>query len=629
MNWDIINQFYNGSSFNSYEEFGAHFTVENGVEGVRFTVCAPKAFKIQVIGDFNNWYGNGYEMQRLDNRGTYSLFISNVKEGARYKYRVFQCTGRVVDKFDPYAFFGELRPDTASIVTKYNDFNFTDSKWIQNRTKALDAPLNIYELHFGSWRMKHNDSTNIVDKWYHYTEICDELIAYVKEMNFTHIELMPITEHPFDGSWGYQVSGYFSLTARYGNINELKYFINKCHNEGIGVILDFVPVHYVKDDFALARFDGSCLYEYEYKGLEYSEWGTCNFNLFRKEVRSFLFSSATYWLENFHFDGLRMDAIANALYWQGNSDRGVNVAGVDLLKTLNAGLNERFREILIIAEDSTAFPKVTDPVEMGGLGFDYKWDMGWMNDTLKYFSINPIDRHYEHNKINFSMYYFGSEHFMMPFSHDEVVHGKHTIIDKLWGSYEDKFAQCRSLYAYMYTHPGKKINFMGNELAMFREWDESKELDWKILEFEKHEKFHRFFRDLSNMYVSYPSLNKGDFTEEGFKWIDADDSKHGVFSYIRTYEDESLVIVMNTLDKYYEDYALGYFEEGEMVEILNTENDIYGGCNILNDGVLKTTQFEDYKERKKNIKNPKEKVFPYYFNIKLPRYGTCIFKIKK
>ena len=376
MDYNILDDFYNGNCFFAYNVMGAHLTNEDGIDGVRFTVCAPKAQHIQIIGEFNNWDGAHSEMEKIDERGTYSLFIPDVLQNMKYKYRVFQCTGRIVDKSVPYAFKSELRPQTASIVADIKKNKFTDEKWMKTRTKNIDKPLNIYEMHFGSWKLKDIETEDIVKKWYNYREKCNDLIMYLKENNFTHIELLPLGEYPFDGSWGYQVSGYFSLTTRYGEIEDLVFFINECHNAGIGVILDFVPVHFVLDDYSLARFDGEPFYEYEFTELEHSQWGTCNFNLLKNEVKSFLMSAASYWLETFHIDGLRMDAIANALYWQGNSDRGVNVGGIDLLKNMNDGLNDLYSGIMLIAEDSSTFPKVTYPTDEGGLGFDYKWDMG-------------------------------------------------------------------------------------------------------------------------------------------------------------------------------------------------------------------------------------------------------------
>ena len=536
MNKKAIEQYYQGYCLNAYEIFGAHLANEKGKAGVRFTTYAPHAQKIQVIGSFNDWSCEGGEMKRTDEKGIYSVFIPGAKVGDMYKYRVTQSTGRVVDKMDPYAFHSELRPNTASIVADLDFSLWSDEKWLSKRTKNLDQPLNIYEVHLGSWK-KDKDV-----EWINYRDIADDLIAYLKEMHFTHVEFMPLCEYPFDGSWGYQCSGYFSVTSRYGECEDLAYLINALHKAGFGVIMDFVPVHFVRDDFSLSYFDGTPLYEYERAHDADSQWGTANFNLWREEVRSFLMSAAAFWFDKYHVDGLRMDAISNIIHWHGNKDLGVNEGALDFIRRMNFHLNKRFAGVMLIAEDSSDFPNVTRSTLDHGLGFDYKWDLGWMNDTLKYLEMDPVYRKWHHHQVTFSMAYFYSERFINEFSHDEVVHGKKTIIDKLWGSYEQKFSQLRTLYMYMFTHPGKKLNFMGNELAHFREWDETKENDWFLLTYPLHDAFHKYFASLGQLYKKEKALYENDYHYESFRWIDADNEDENLFSYVRRSETKDIVV---------------------------------------------------------------------------------------
>ena len=501
--------FYAGEIFDAYKYMGAH--IEN--DQVVFRTYAPHASRVELIGEFNNW--SGTEMYRLEDNKFFECRVSNLRPGMLYKYRIYSNDGQCVDHCDPYGFGMELRPNTASIIRDLNEYKFNDEEWINSRSDCKEKPLNIYEVHLGSWRKKEDNS------WYNYSELADMLIPYVKEYGYNYIEVMPLSEHPCDESWGYQNTGFFSPTSRYGTATDLKCFIDKCHKNNIGVIMDFVPVHFAVDGFALANYDGTPLYEYPHEDVAISQWGSKNFMHSKGEVRSFLQSAANYWIEEYHFDGLRVDALSNIIYWQGNSDRGENKEAVEFIKGMNKGLKDMHPSIILAAEDSTAYPKVTASVEEGGLGFDYKWDMGWMNDTLEYFKIHPYDRRREYHKLTFSMMYFYSEKFLMPLSHDEVVHGKATIIQKMYGnSYEEKFKQARALYMYMYAHPGKKLNFMGNEIAQFREWDEKREQDWNILEYPMHNKFNRFMRDLNLVYINHPALFKDDYKHEGFNWID-------------------------------------------------------------------------------------------------------------
>ncbi len=581
MNNKIVEAYYQGHCFKAYELFGAHLCEEHGNKGVRFTTFAPHAQSIQVIGSFNGWSCEGCYMERTDDKGIWSVFIKDAKEHDMYKYRVTQATGRVVDKMDPYAFYSELRPNTASIVTDLDFSLWSDDKWMNKRTKNFDRPVNIYEMHVGSWK-KAEDV-----EWINYREIAADLIAYLKQMNFTHVEFMPLCEFPFDGSWGYQCSGYFSVTSRYGECIDLAYLINELHKADIGVIMDFVPVHFVRDDFSLSYFDGTPLYEYEKAHDADSQWGTANFNLWKEEVRSFLMSAGAFWLDKYHVDGLRMDAISNIIHWHGNKDLGENQGALDFIRRMNYNLSASFPGVMLIAEDSSDYPNVTKLTIDNGLGFDYKWDLGWMNDTLKYLEKDPIYRKWHHNQITFSMAYFYSERFMTEFSHDEVVHGKKTIIDKIWGTYEQKFAQLRTLYMYMFTHPGKKLNFMGNELAHFREWDESKENDWFLLTYPLHDAFHNYFARLGEFYQKEPALHADDYNYESFRWIDADNADENLFSYIRRGATKDFVVILNFSPNTYHQHRFGVLSNGTYSEVLNSEADIWGGCNITNPNKVK------------------------------------------
>lgn len=606
MNSQILEDFYNGVSTEAHKIYGAHINKEKG--GTTFTVYAPKAKSIEIIGDFNNWNGENHVMKKIDSKGSYSLYIPEAKVNQMYKYRIYTSNNLVLDKSDPYAFYSEVRPNTASIIADMDNFNFTDNEWMYKRTKNFNSPLNIYEMHLGSWR-KPSDK-----EFFTYREIAPDLIEYLTSEGFTHVEFLPLNEHPLDASWGYQASGPFSATSRYGSIDDLKYLINELHNHNIGVILDFVPVHFVSDNYSLAKFDGYSLYEYDYDDVANNEWGSCNYNYYNNIVVSYLMSSAFFWLEKYHVDGLRMDAVANIIYWQGDSSRGVNIGGINFLKKMNYKINQAFPTAMIIAEDSSNYLKVTAPTEYDGLGFDYKWDLGWMHDTINYFKTPPYERRYNHNLLTFSMSYFYYENYFLTLSHDEVVHGKKTIIDKLWGTYEEKFSECKTLYAYMFTHPGKKLNFMGNELAHFREWDEKEELDWFLLKYPRHDSFKRFFRDVSKIYLNHPALYVSDYSEESFKWIDADNKNDCVFSYMRRAKDEELIVVLNMSTNTYRNFRVGAPCGGYLTEILNSEKDIYSGCNIVNENSIKITNtpFKDMK---------------YSAEITLAPLCACIFKV--
>lgn len=601
----VINAFFEGQSINAYTSLGAHPRFEQ-ISGVRFALYAPAAQSAQVIGSFNDWNGEGHFMEKVDDRGIWSVFVPNAKEGDMYKYRIVQADGTSVDKMDPYAFYNELRPNTASIVVDL-DYQWSDEEWMKTRNRCFHKPLNIYEVHLGAWKHLNEDET------VNYRSIAGELVSYVKEMKYTHVEFMPLSEYPFDGSWGYQISGYFSVTSRYGTLQDLKYLINELHKNGIGVIFDFVPVHFVMDNYALRSFDGTHLYEYQNNYDAFSEWGTANFDLHKEEVRSFLMSAAAYLIKELHGDGLRMDAISNVIYWQGNKSRGVNEGALTFIRRMNYLLHLNFPEVMLIAEDSSDFPGVTKPVHDNGLGFDYKWDLGWMNDTLSYLKMDPIFRQHHHNKINFSMAYFYGENFILPFSHDESVHGKATIVDKMWGTYEQKFAQARMLYTYMYTHPGKKLNFMGNEIGHMREFDEDEQMDWFLLEYPMHDSFKRFMRDLNTIYANESALYKDDFDYSYFEWIDADNANENLFSFIRKGEEETIIVVLNMSANTYHGHQFGVLEEGVYNEILNSEKDIYSGVNIVNEKTIVAQEgYVDYK--------------PYYITIDVAPFAGIIMK---
>ena len=579
--------FYTGKVFDAYKYMGAHIEED----GVVFRTYAPNALKVELVGDFNNWEGT--EMKRIEDGKFFECRVPNLKEGMLYKYRIYSKNGDCIEHCDPYGFGMELRPNTASIIRDLNEYKFDDDEWIKNRTDCKDKPLNIYEVHLGSWKKKEGNT------WYNYRELEDKLIPYVKEYGYNYIEIMPLSEHPCDESWGYQNTGFFSPTSRYGTATDLKSLINACHKNNIGVLMDFVPVHFAVDSFALANYDGEPLYEYSYDDIAISQWGSKNFMHSKGEVRSFLQSAANYWIEEYHFDGLRVDALSNIIYWQGDSNRGENKDAVDFIKGMNQGLKYMHPNIILAAEDSTAYPKVTAPIEEGGLGFDYKWDMGWMNDTLEYFKLHPYDRKKSYHKLTFSMMYFYSEHFLMPLSHDEVVHGKATIIQKMHGEYDDKFKQARALYMYMYAHPGKKLNFMGNEIGQFREWDEKKEQDWNLLEYPMHNKFHRFMRDLSLVYINHPALFENDYEIEGFNWVNCHEEEKCIYVFERICKDEKILALFNFSDAYHKGFEVP-IEDKTLEILMDSSISEYGGDGKADYRILIEEYIKYYENGNKN-----------------------------
>lgn len=538
--------FYTGKMLTAYEYLGAHCTQS----GTVFRVFAPNALKVSVIGEFNCWQET--PMEKIYDGNFYECIISDAKEGMMYKFRIYEKSGRYIDHFDPYAYGSEIRPANASIIRKMNNFAFSDGRWMKKRNDRKSEPLNIYEVHLGSWHTNPDNENG----FYTYREIAPKLVKYVKENGYNYIEIMPICEYPCDESWGYQAYGFFCPTSRYGTADDLKYFVNYCHKNNIGVILDFAPVHFCVDDFGLANFDGQALYEYPHSDVGYNEWGSKNFAHSRGEVQSFLQSSAYYWLKEYHFDGIRIDAIRNILYWQGDTERGENIGGIKFIKHINSEIKKLIPDVMLIAEDSTSYPNVTLPVDKDGLGFDYKWDMGWMNDTLEYFRECPADRQLDYHKLTFSMHYFYSERFILPLSHDEVVHGKATILQQMNGQYEEKFPQARAFYMYMYAHPGKKLNFMGNEFGQLREWDEKREQDWDMLKYPAHDSFNVFMKELNHIYLKHKALSQCDYEQGGFAWTDCSAESECVYSFIRTNGKEKVLAVFNFSNEDCEEYSI-------------------------------------------------------------------------
>lgn len=615
----LIQLYHEGNCLEMYKVFGAHFTQEDGHRGVRFSVYAPNARSVQIIGDFNQWDGQNHYMEKYTNGGIYTLFIPGVKQYDKYKYRIETPNGAIVDRADPYAYYSELRPRTASQIYQIEGYRWSDKRWLNKRTKNFEKALNIYEVNIGSWKMKKDFTDEEDGEYYNYEEMIDQLIPYVVDNGYSHIELMPLTEFPFDGSWGYQGTGYFSATSRYGEPKQLMAFINACHKNNIGVIMDFVPVHFVKDGHGLYQFDGGYVYEYPDIHLRYTEWDSCYFDVGREEVRSFLMSSVHFWAHYFHIDGIRFDAVSHLIYWKGQKEQGVNDGGIEFLKRLNSHMNGLFPGVMLIAEDSTDYPLVTTSPQSGGLGFDYKWDLGWMNDTLSYFKKDPIYRQYPdtHHKLTFSMMYFYQENYILPFSHDEVVHSKGTILDKMWGNNDQKFAQCKALYLYMMTHPGKKLNFMGNELAEYKEWDEKKALGWNILQYPQHDSFHRYMKDLNQIVMNHPALYEYDYYPEGFEWLVVDDMNQSVFAYARySAKGDVLICIMNFIGNQHHGYHIPVPKLGTYKEIINSDTDYYTGSHFINKRAI---------QAKKVAAVNKE----YSIKVNIAPFSAMIFELKK
>ena len=582
--------FRKGVSRRAYSFLGCHPTGS----GYRFTVWAPNAKNVSVIGDFNQWDSRRNPMDFFEGPGIWSIEIRDLHEGMNYKYHVVGHDGSGVNKTDPYAFFNELPPSNASIIKTMPQYNWTDSNWYENRNKQdiFHSPVSIYEVHSSSFKLREDGS---ILTW---GELADEMIPWVKGLGFTHIELMPVTEYPLDESWGYQVTGYFAPTSRHGDPEGLMYFIDRCHNEGLGVFLDWVPAHFPKDQHSLARFDGTALYEHPDSRLgEQPQWGTAVFNYSRHEVINFLISSAVFWLEVYHFDGLRVDAVSSMIYrtfgrenseWLPNQYGGEeNIEGVDFLRHLSLAINEEVPGALLIAEEATSWPGVTKHTSEGGLGFSFKWNMGWMNDILNYIKTPFNERKAHYEKLTFALHYSFSENYILPFSHDEGIHGKLTLLDKMPGSYEQKFAALRTLIGYMYAMPGFKLLFMGNEMAPFMEWRYYEQLEWHLLEYPVHDSFRIYLTELNMLYRDTPALWDEDHSWDGFHWVTSDDSDNGIIAFHRIARDGSkIMVVINFMPNRHDGYTLGFNEKSVINEIFNSEYDRFSGCNMCNLGKI-------------------------------------------
>jgi len=592
-----LHLFNEGRHHHIYRLLGAHFTEVDGISGCRFAVWAPAVKRASVVGDFNGWNGLRHPMRSRGGSGVWELFVPGLRPGDLYKFEFISGNGHRLLKADPYGQEMTLRPDTASRITQPSSFEWHDGDWSAQREtwRWAHAPMSIYEVHPGSWRRRKDGG------FLNFRELADQLIPYVTDLGYTHIELLPVMEHPLDESWGYQVSGYFAPSARFGNPDDLRYLIDRCHTAGIGVILDWVPGHFPKDDFALARFNGDAVYEHaDPRRGEHRDWGTLIFDYGRREVANFLLANAVYWLEEFHIDGLRVDAVASMLYldysrsdgdWLPNQYGGrENLDAIEFLRHVNAVLHARFPGALTIAEESTAWPMVSRPNWMGGLGFSMKWNMGWMNDTLSYIEHDPVHRRYHHDKLTFSQMYAYTENFVLPLSHDEVVHMKRSLLDKMPNDMWQKFANLRLLFAWQYAHPGKKLLFMGGEFGQWHEWRASEALDWPLLEHATHRGVQSLVRDLNRLYRELPALHQHDFDQQGFEWIDCHDSDHSILSFIRHADGQSLVCLFNFTPVPREDYRVGLPCDGSYREILNTDAAHYGGTNLGNAGHVEAAQ---------------------------------------
>lgn len=620
-----LSLFHEGRNFQAYNILGSKFIRENGILGVRFTVWAPKAKNIYLVGDFNGFsIDENYKMSKITSNGVWSIFIKDIKSGTKYKYGIEDIYGNINYKADPYAVFSEVRPKSASIVYKEDNFNWSDDYWIDKRKNMniYEIPINVYEIHLGSWRKQG-------EKFLTYKELKNILPDYLEDMGYNYVEFMPLAEYPLDESLGYQGVGFYSLTSRYGNLEEFKELVNELHRRNIGVILDWVPGHFCKDGHGLYRFDGTPTYEYE-EGwkAENKLWGTSNFDLGKPEVKSFLISNALYWIREYHIDGLKINDVSNILYlnygredgeWLPNIYGGENnLEGIDFIKELNRAVFMEFPEIIIIAEESKNWNKVCGDENQGGLGFNFKWNMDWKDSILEYIKLNPIYRKYNHNKLSFPITYNYSENFILPISHDEVSYGKKSLVNKMWGDNWNKFSQVRLFYSYMMGYPGKKLMFMGSEFGQLSDWRVNKEIEWELIyKYPINEKLQLFFKELNNLYKDNKGLWELDFDPEGFKWIDIDNNNQSIISFLRRgrSKNDTLIFVSNFTPIVYYDYRIGVPYEGIYEEVLNTDNRKYGGSGQVMKELLISTR-ENYKEFENSIK------------IKVPPMGTVILKMR-
>ncbi|CAH0344084.1 1,4-alpha-glucan branching enzyme GlgB [Bacillus sp. CECT 9360] len=612
--------FHEGTLYESYKTFGAHLTTLQGVEGVRFVVWAPNARKVSVVGDFNHWQGSNHRMSRIRNTGTWVIFIPGLKEGSLYKYEIHTAENHVVLKADPYAFFSEERPNTASIIHSVDQYEWNDRKWMAARGKSdsYHNQMLIYEVNLLSWKRKKNGVA------YTYRELADELIEHVITNGFTHIELMPVMEHPFDGSWGYQITGFFSATSRYGKPEDLMYFIDRCHQRGIGVILDWVPAHFCKDIHGLGRFDGTPLYEpIDPRRAERPLWGTYSFDFEKPEVVSFLISNVLFWMDVYHVDGFRVDAVSSMVLL--NHDNPLperlqnefggeeNEAAIRFLKKLNETVFKKYPGALMMAEEATDWPLVTTPIDKGGLGFNYKWNMGWVNDVLKYMKLEPSERVHHPNLLTFSFFYAFSENFVLPFSHDDVVHGKRSLLDKMPGDYWQKFANLRLLYGYFMTHPGKKLLFMGSELGQFAEWKDKEELDWHLLDYPAHQELNHYLKSLNHFYKDTSSLWRLDHEPDGFGWIDHSHHEN-VLTFMRKgkRKGDYSIVVCNFSTHVYDKYRIGIPANGSFIEVFNSDANHFGGSGRVNSDAIEAEKVPYHNQR-------------FSMEITVPPLGIAIF----
>jgi 1,4-alpha-glucan branching enzyme len=615
-----------GKHLYSYEKLGGHLCELEGVSGVAFALWAPNALRVSIIGNFNGWDARVHPMRPVGESGFWELFIPGAGVGEVYRYHIkSRFHGFQIEKSDPYGFGSEMRPRNASVVADIDSYQWNDSAWMEARAKrdvptTLNSPMSIYEVHLGSWK-RRPDGTFLS-----YREMADQLVGYVKDMGFTHIELLPVAEHPLDASWGYQVTGYYAPTSRFGSPADFMYFVDACHQNHIGVILDWVPAHFPKDGHALSYFDGTHLYEHEDpRQGQHPDWGTLIFNYGRNEVRNFLISNALFWLKHYHIDGLRVDAVSSMIYldfsrqpggWVPNKFGGrENLDAIEFLREVNGIVHSECPGTVMIAEESTAWPMVSRPVYVGGLGFTFKWDMGWMHDTLEYVKKDPIYRRYHHNQITFSMFYAFNENFVLSLSHDEVVHMKGSLINKAAGDWWQKFATLRVLYGYQYTHSGKKLTFMGQEFGQWREWSEARELDWMLLDLPTHQGLQRWMRDINHFYTAQPALYERDLDWQGFQWIDANDADNSTFSYLRFAQDRQdfLVIAMNWTPVPRHHYRIGVPEAGFYQELLNSDAAVYGGGNVGNSGGVQSKP-EPWRE------------WAHSIDLTLPPLGVVVLK---